>query len=521
MASKGYGTTITNDTLRLVARYAPPRFTRNFLLQLKKTVDDHQHGPHTAVRKIRDWYGCSIKELLYNDFSDVALEVVQDAIEHAVYPRREVWRFLLNDFRSGGDVAAASMVQKLRNQARSRVVARTGVPPSPREFTEVASEDISDARSLRINVTEDDDLDAWRATISKLKSAFRSGTPVHAGCLAYLIQLLLFHGRASLVCRLRALAFSSGGPSTVNWATAEMIYRSQEQNDYISSLALFKHHFYMVGTPPEMYTPATDTTNATQMLPSLSQERGVSSLPLPSPLRHRYSAPRHVLYLLWYTAVQNAQQSSLGPLYRSFIESFAASRGIPTSIYPQLHFSSPHSSTASPSYAQPIPAASSFDHRFFGLFMKAFAGFGEHHSSRGVFLDMLRSGLSPTAEIEHVFAIRMALAPGNGFEPAMDYLKLTRDLVDKFLTMLDERSPAHGNADNLRDVANGFFLGVLIRRLLTDKRTGDAWHVLVRYGDVNQHFGRRIAQQIAQQAQHMAAWVGAHKGSRDTVSSGD
>ncbi|KAH9941566.1 uncharacterized protein BXZ73DRAFT_74789 [Epithele typhae] len=133
---------------------------------------------------------------------------------------------------------------------------------------------------------------------------------------------------------------------------------------------------------------------------------------------------------------------------------------------------------------------------------------------------MLRSGLSPTAEIEHVFAIRMALAPGNGFEPAMDYLKLTRDLVDKFLTMLDERSPAHGNADNLRDVANGFFLGVLIRRLLTDKRTGDAWHVLVRYGDVNQHFGRRIAQQIAQQAQHMAAWVGAHKGSRDTVSSG-
>ncbi|KAI0720770.1 hypothetical protein C8T65DRAFT_273896 [Cerioporus squamosus] len=501
-ASKGYGSQVSTNVLCVLARFAPPNFTVQFLEQIciaawkyETSLPAYQESPQKVAKnllevKFRAWYSAVVGEFAAAGDLGPAMTALKVACERNIFVNQRTYTYLLRRLDLAKEKEHVQTLERLwEGQARA-----IGIDPPTTPTT---------AEPTEIPVPAHVDIAAMTLSAKQLKQALRSRTPISARNLAALVSTFLAAGRLSLVARIRTLAYRSGDPAILTWALAEMIYYQSFGRKSLSAfLSVFEHHFYLVGVPRIIFDPVFVSEHRLR-IPLVKGPKGALHLLGPPPkLRRRLQPSLYHTYMLWRTVAHGVRRpATLVRLYRSFIEQVVASRRIhpsaallppllkPKRGSPRLP---PNPPEAQPRYMKPIPPRSLYDVRFFNIFIAMFGRFQFWPYLTRTIIDLHRLGFQRDHYTQNAFVQQLRLSQDmQSVHRLMTYWEHTVEQACKELKHAhwqdESAEPAmepiveKPDPDIVKRHTLSFFYLASIRRLIFDGRVDDAHEVAKRF----------------------------------------
>ncbi|TFK89930.1 hypothetical protein K466DRAFT_644678 [Polyporus arcularius HHB13444] len=501
-ASKGYGIQVSVDVINTLARYAPRSFTIQFLEQFciavwkyETSLPAYQESPQRVAKDLievqfRAWYSSVVGAFAAAGEFAPAMAALRIACKRNIFVSQETYVYLLRRLELANEKEHVRALEALWEEQTHAIGLE--IPTTPQA-----------AEAMKITVPAHDDIATLVMSVKQLKGAYRSHTPVSARNLAAVLDALLSAGRSSIATRIRTLAYHSGDSAISTWALAEMIYYQRFGHKSLSAfLSVFEDHFYLVGVPSIIFDPVL-VTEFRLRKPSVKGLKGDLHLLGPHPtLRRRLQPSLHHTYMLWRTVAHGVRRpATLVRLYRSFIEQVVASRRIYPSavLLPPLltpKRGSPRPAPTPPEAnshgMRPIPPHSSYDVRFFNIFIAMFGRFQFWPYLTRTIIDLHRLGFQRDHYTQNAFMQQLRFP--KDMKSAHRLLSYWEDRVDRACKELEDAhwqdESAEPSMEPIVDkpdpkVIKGrtltFFYLASIRRLTLDGRVDDAREVVARF----------------------------------------
>ncbi|RPD55984.1 hypothetical protein L227DRAFT_614862 [Lentinus tigrinus ALCF2SS1-6] len=501
-ASKGYASQVSADVINILARFAPPSFTIQFLEQFCVTtwnyatsLPDYKKSPQRAAKDLLEvqfpaWYSSAVRTFASTGDFTPAMAALRVACSRKLFVTQGTYIHLLRRLELAKETKHIKTLESLWEE-RARVVG-------------VELDTALPVVTIReIPVPAHDDVAAVAASARQLKQALRDRSPVAARNLAALLGVFLDIGRLNLVRRIRSLAYRSGYSAISTWALAEMIYYQAFGRKSLSAfLSVFEHHFYLVGVPQIIFDPVLISEHRLRIPPLHKPKGNLYLLGPPPTLRRRLQPSLYHTYMLWRTVVHGVRRpATLVRLYRSFFEQVAASRRIhvsPALLPPLLSHKrvfarpAPSRPSADAEYMKPIPPHSVYDVRFFNIFITMFARFQFWPYLTRVIIDLHRLGFHRDDGTQNAFMQQLRLSRDmQSVHRLLNYWEDTVDRACKELknTQWKDEPTEHStepvvekpDPETMKRYILTFFYLATIRRLVLDGRTDHAREVIERF----------------------------------------
>ncbi|CDO70523.1 hypothetical protein BN946_scf184569.g66 [Trametes cinnabarina] len=496
-ASKGCALEIWQDIIPIVSRYAPAPTVMTFLdqfcaasLAYEASLVEPGGNPRDVKERMQYrywpwWYHLAIRKLLSAGKIYTALSLLRVARSRNIPVPLPVYSVMEKIMEKEGDTAAIAYIRRTRHLTRQRypwMIKEKG-PTAPPSSSDISPQELEqllhaplDSRGTLVQVAR------------SLKKAIKAGSlPVSASRLAEFIRAFQLAGRATLVSRLRVLAYKRQTLMSL-WALADMVRHVSMDRPIFTVMKVFEANFHVVGIPRGLFDALwrerrRNPSAAAQWRP---------------PIRRKLPPARQHVHFVWQTILEAARtKSQVQRLYVLFLQDVALSRDVPFSFIPSLAARGiTESVTDSEDYILPIPPPCLFSSRSFVPFMRAFLRLKLWPVATSVIVDMYSLGIKPDdPELFDTFVHALKFPPWS--RPVTDAAIHLEKLIRSHKPHHESpslTSPYHNvastRADALETSTVAFIYTGVLRRLLLDGRGAAP-----RTAAFLQHFKNRVPYQ--------------------------